>query len=57
MMCLMCMSGQGADTLRALVAQAAGRIAILAGGGVNASNAAWLITYTGVSELHSSAKR
>eukprot|EP00775_Hariotina_reticulata_P013722 gene13722-13844_t len=48
---------QGADTLRALVVQAAGRVTLMAGGGVNSSNAAWLMSHTGVSELHSSAKR
>ncbi|WIA29110.1 hypothetical protein OEZ86_011621 [Tetradesmus obliquus] len=47
---------QGAEVLAALVKQAAGRVSIMAGGGVTASNAAELQAL-GVSELHSSAKR
>ncbi|KAF6266704.1 copper homeostasis protein cutC [Scenedesmus sp. NREL 46B-D3] len=47
---------QGADVLAALVKQAAGRISVMAGGGVTADNAAELQAL-GVPELHSSAKR
>jgi copper homeostasis protein len=46
---------QGADALARLVWQAAGRIAIMAGGGVNADNVRELVTRTGVTECHSSA--
>lgn len=44
----------GAGTITALVEQAAGRIAILAGGGVNPSNVAELVARTGVREVHGS---
>jgi len=44
----------GAETIAALVARADGRIAILAGGGVNPSNVADLVTRTGVREVHGS---
>ena len=47
-------AAEGADRLRALVAAAAGRVAIMAGGGVTADNAAALIA-TGVDALHASA--
>lgn len=47
---------QGIDTLRAIQAQAHGRIAILAGSGVNARNAAAIIQATGVNEVHGSCK-
>lgn len=50
------LSVQGADVLAALVKQAAGRISVMAGGGVTADNAAELQAL-GVPELHSSAKR
>lgn len=45
----------GADLLRQLVAQAAGRIEIMAGAGVNPSNGAMLVS-TGVDALHFSAR-
>ncbi len=48
---------QGADALAALVTQAAGRIAVMAGGGVRPNNAAALLRRTGVRELHTSARR
>lgn len=48
---------QGSAVLVQLVKQAAGRISIIAGGSVRASNAAALLKDTGVQELHSSAKR
>ena len=44
----------GAETIAQLVTQADGRIAILAGGGVNPSNVAELVTRTGVREVHGS---
>ena len=44
----------GAETIAALVKQADGRIAILAGGGVNPSNVAELVARTGVREVHGS---
>ena len=44
----------GAETLRALIAQAAGRITVLPGGGINADNAASLLHLTGAAELHAS---
>lgn len=47
---------EGAAMLRELNERAAGRIIILAGGGVNSGNAAELLRLTGVSELHASAR-
>ena len=47
---------QGVETLKAIRQQAAGRIVILAGSGINASNAATIIRTTGVSEVHGSCK-
>ncbi|MBO9710112.1 MAG: copper homeostasis protein CutC [Caulobacter sp.] len=44
----------GAERIAAFVEQAAGRIAILAGGGVNPANVAELVARTGVREVHSS---
>lgn len=44
----------GADRLRALVKAGAGRITILAGGGIRAANVADVIARTGVTEVHSS---
>jgi copper homeostasis protein len=43
---------EGSAQLRALVAQAAGRVAILAGGGVRASNVRDVLLLTRVSEVH-----
>lgn len=48
---------QGIPMLRKLNDLAAGRIIILAGGGVTAENARGIIAATGVTELHASAKR
>lgn len=48
---------QGSSVLAQLVKQAAGRISIMAGGGVRAANAEALLQATAVRELHSSAKR
>lgn len=45
----------GADQLRRLVAQAAGRIDILAGGGVTPDNVAELLTRSGVHQVHGKA--
>jgi copper homeostasis protein len=44
----------GADRLAALVVQAAGRISIMAGGGLNADNVTDLIARTAVREVHGS---
>ncbi len=46
---------EGAATLRRHVQRAAGRIGILAGGGVRAHNARELVTQTGVQSLHARA--
>lgn len=47
---------EGIGTLRALAAQAAGRIGVMAGSGVNPSNAR-LLAAAGVDALHFSARR
>lgn len=47
---------QGAPMLRQLVEASAGRIIILAGCGVSATNAAQIVRQSGVSELHASAR-
>jgi copper homeostasis protein len=44
----------GGERIAALAAQARGRIAMLAGGGINPANAADLIARTGVTEVHGS---
>jgi copper homeostasis protein len=46
---------EGADQLRRLVAQAAGRIDILAGGGVTAANVRELLDRSGVRQVHGKA--
>jgi len=43
---------RGAATIAALVRQADGRIAIMAGGGINEANAARVVQETGVAEIH-----
>ena len=43
---------RGAATIAALVRQAGGRIAIMAGGGINEANAARIVQETGVTEIH-----
>lgn len=43
---------EGARQIARYVAQAKGRITILPGGGINASNVAQLVRDTGVSEVH-----
>jgi copper homeostasis protein len=48
---------EGADTLAAMVARAAGRLSIMAGSGVSAANAAELVRRTGVREVHGSCSR
>lgn len=48
---------EGASLIRELVAQAAGRIAIMPGAGVTAANLATLADATGAREFHASAKR
>lgn len=47
---------KGIPILRSLVAQAAGRIAIMPGCGVNADNAAHIIRETGATNIHASAR-
>ena len=47
---------EGAETLRRLVQQAAGRITILAGAGITPDNAARIVAQTGVTEIHGSCK-
>lgn len=47
---------QGMDMLKNLVAQANGRIKIMAGSGINAGNAIEIINTTGVNEVHASCK-
>lgn len=46
----------GRDLLARLVAQAAGRVTILAGGGIDAGTAGPLLARTGVTELHASCR-
>lgn len=43
---------EGRDTLAALVAQAAGRIIVMPGGGIIAEHAAELVAVTGATEIH-----
>jgi len=47
---------EGSAMLAHLVEKAAGRISIMAGAGVNDHNAADLVHYTGVQEIHASAR-
>jgi copper homeostasis protein len=47
---------EGANVIAHLVEKAAGRICIMPGGGINETNVADLIHFTGVTEIHSSAK-
>ena len=46
---------EGASTLKSLLARAAGRIEILAGGGVRPHNVRELVTQTGVQRVHARA--
>lgn len=48
---------EGIETLRQLVKQAGGRIAILAGAGITPENAARIAGKTGVGEMHGSCKQ
>lgn len=50
-------AAQGAARLRSLIDQAAGRIAVMPGGGIDAGNIAALLAATGAREFHASAKR
>lgn len=47
----------GADALAALVRASAGRVAVLAGGGIRPDTVAELVTRTGVREVHFAARR
>lgn len=47
---------EGKDNLKKLFSYSKGKIEILAGGGVNSTNALELIKYTGVKEIHSSCR-
>ena len=47
---------EGANVITHMVKQAAGRIKIMAGAGVNEQNVTGLIHFTGVKEVHSSAR-
>ena len=49
-------AAEGATQIASLVKQAAGRIIIMAGGGINAANAARIVRETGVQEIHFSVK-
>ena len=49
-------AAEGADQIRALVAQANGRIVILPGGGITPENVALLVERTGVREVHFSVR-
>jgi copper homeostasis protein len=48
---------EGAETLRAMIARAAGRIEILPGGGVTPENAAWCREHIGTDSLHAALHR
>ena len=50
-------AAQGAARLRSLIDQAAGRIAVMPGGGIDAGNITALFAATGAREFHASAKR
>eukprot|EP01065_Artemidia_motanka_P011444 TRINITY_DN16154_c0_g1_i2.p1 TRINITY_DN16154_c0_g1~~TRINITY_DN16154_c0_g1_i2.p1 ORF type:complete len:284 (+),score=74.26 TRINITY_DN16154_c0_g1_i2:60-854(+) len=52
-----CADEKGLRTLQAMVAAAGSRIEIMAGGGLNAGNAAEVAQRTGVSKVHLSGKR
>ena len=47
----------GTDNLRRMIGQAAGRIAVMPGAGIDASNVVALMRATGAREFHASAKR
>jgi copper homeostasis protein len=47
---------EGAETIAQLVQQAAGRISVMAGGGIHERNIARIVRQTGVNELHMSGR-
>ena len=47
----------GLDCISALVRQAAGRVIILAGGGINEHNVGSILAHSGVSEIHFAARK
>jgi copper homeostasis protein len=47
---------EGGDCIAGLVRQAAGRVIVMAGGGINAENVQAVVAATGVSEVHFSAR-
>jgi len=47
---------EGASTIAHLVEKAAGRISLMPGSGVEEANVGYLVRFTGVSEVHSSAR-
>ncbi|HZV22421.1 MAG TPA: copper homeostasis protein CutC [Luteimonas sp.] len=49
-------AAEGADAIAGYVAQAAGRIRVMAGAGINAGNIADLIARSGADEFHASAR-
>ena len=48
---------EGAGAINHLVKQAAGRISIMAGSGINPHNVANIVRFTGVTEVHTSARK
>jgi copper homeostasis protein len=48
---------EGSETLAALVRQAAGRIGVMAGGGITPRNVRRIVELTGVTEVHLSARQ
>ncbi|XP_043207356.1 copper homeostasis protein cutC homolog [Amphibalanus amphitrite] len=49
-------AAKGAALIARLVSLSAGRLSVMPGGGVNAQNVSQLVTLTGVSEVHASAR-
>ena len=47
---------EGRDVIREMVKIAEGRLQIMAGGGVSASNIRELVQYTGIREVHGSGR-
>jgi len=47
---------EGASVISHLVEKAAGKISIMAGAGINEHNVADLVRFTGVKEIHASAR-
>ncbi|MDR2424290.1 MAG: copper homeostasis protein CutC [Prevotellaceae bacterium] len=48
---------EGKELIKNLVSLSAGRIAIMAGSGINSTNVAELVEYTGITEIHVSGKQ